>query len=1180
LVKNAAKAAAAMQNFTLVSEHNAAMILDYVASEKESDLLRLLGSDIPTQSLERAVLLSMYYQSERYFRSAGGIETRLTAAIRRNDRAAAWFEIRYGSNGWTPGNSILADAYGIAKRRYAESELFGLYGSSTTAQNISSSDALNVYTQYTTRRSRVLEYETLFGAGAGSTPHNEILQAESDYAHSDYANQAPPINLDVRTLEESLDIAFHRLIDEYAPGRATDINPLDVLVGSEIADTLRARGRNGYVLDALATSTTLPYLLLGEGGSDAIYGSNGADVLVGGLGNDRLMGGSGSDTYRFYSGDGQDDIYDSIGDGFGGDGQGAIVIDGVTLQGTFNQVDPTNHPGLYGNGTWNLEFSARTGNVGTLTITSAAGGSDRITLHNYQSGDLGILLGPTQSRNLPTLPANTTQEATTWYDLSHLVNVVYAVGQGIANAIGNFGELFSIGVLLGNEFANRLHNGEGDDELYGYGGKDTLIATGGNDQLFGGTEDDALSGGNDDDYLQGDEGNDVLAGGLGSDVLVGGDGADYLLGGASLVATYWDWTVSFSPDGYIVNFQQFNGSPSLLGDASDELRGGSGNDYLWGGEGDDLLYGESDNDQLSGDAGGDYLFGGTGDDLLIGDGSQSSNPYVFLDPQYHGNDYLDGGEGNDHLVGDGGSDELYGGAGNDVLTGDAAGIPIEYQGDDLLDGGAGDDVLNGYGKNDTLFGGDGNDTLIGDSSDIADADHGDDYLDGGAGIDTLIGGGGADTLYGGDGDDTLGGDADNVASDFHGDDYLDGGAGNDYLRGYGGNDTLLGGAGDDELHGEVGDDVLVGGAGVDSLDGGAGDDTYVFETGDATRNGQNESDTISDSEGTNIIQIEGITSTGVTLELSANGQALVINYGNNEGIAVTLGSTVNFSLDDGEFTFAELVGALDDGTLAFSSGSWTYRVGDSADNLLAATGSTTVSGGHGNDTLTGTGGLNTYLYSVGDGTDTIADTSAKFDALGAPIPNTLRFGSWLTVDDIELSYEGESLVLSVGWDPNDQIRIQGFNPGDVLGTHPIDQFEFSNGTVLTYADLMARGFDLTGTSGNDTILGTSVDDRIDGGAGNDSLAGGSGSDTYYWGNGSGQDFIDNSDASGPKTDTLWIGGGLAPEDLAFVRSGNRKLPRQGDSSELEFLATSAYSLGVRSPSASWGRSSLYSSSHQ
>jgi hypothetical protein len=42
----------------------------------------------------------------------------------------------------------------------------------------------------------------------------------------------------------------------------------------------------------------------------------------------------------------------------------------------------------------------------------------------------------------------------------------------------------------------------------------------------------------------------------------------------------------------------------------------------------------------------------------------------------------------------------------------------------------------------------------------------------------------------------------------------------------------------------------------------------------------------------------------------------------------------------------------------------------------------------------------------------------------------------------------------------------------------------------------------------------------------------------------------------------------------------RKLPRQGDSSKLEFLAVMANSTGVRSPSEAWGLSSLYSSVHQ
>jgi Ca2+-binding RTX toxin-like protein len=111
---------------------------------------------------------------------------------------------------------------------------------------------------------------------------------------------------------------------------------------------------------------------------------------------------------------------------------------------------------------------------------------------------------------------------------------------------------------------------------------------------------------------------------------------------------------------------------------------------------------------------------------------------------------------------------------------------------------------------------------------------------------------------------------------------------------------------------------------------------------------------------------------------------------------------------------------------------------------------------------------------------------------------------------------------------------------------PFDRIELDDGSTLTYADLLAQGFDIAGTAGDDTITGTSVDDRIDGGAGNDTLRGGAGSDTYHWGTGSGQDSIDNTDASVGKTDTLLIGSAMdviTAEQLAFVKSGNDLIVR-------------------------------------
>jgi trimeric autotransporter adhesin len=66
--------------------------------------------------------------------------------------------------------------------------------------------------------------------------------------------------------------------------------------------------------------------LRGDDGNDTLLGQAGADILKGGKGDDKLLGGAGADTYEFATGDGNDTIIDS-------DGQGDIKIDGITLTG-------------------------------------------------------------------------------------------------------------------------------------------------------------------------------------------------------------------------------------------------------------------------------------------------------------------------------------------------------------------------------------------------------------------------------------------------------------------------------------------------------------------------------------------------------------------------------------------------------------------------------------------------------------------------------------------------------------------------------------------------------------------------------------------------------------------------------------------------------------------------------
>jgi hypothetical protein len=66
----------------------------------------------------------------------------------------------------------------------------------------------------------------------------------------------------------------------------------------------------------------------------------------------------------------------------------------------------------------------------------------------------------------------------------------------------------------------------------------------------------------------------------------------------------------------------------------------------------------------------------------------------------------------------------------------------------------------------------------------------------------------------------------------------------------------------------------------------------------------------------------------------------------------------------------------------------------------------------------------------------------------------------------------------------DAVHIEGFDRNDVFNSSSISSFEFADGSTLTTAELLARGFDIDGTAGDDTLTGTNTTDRINGLGGN------------------------------------------------------------------------------------------------
>jgi len=216
---------------------------------------------------------------------------------------------------------------------------------------------------------------------------------------------------------------------------------------------------------------------------------------------------------------------------------------------------------------------------------------------------------------------------------------------------------------------------------------------------------------------------------------------------------------------------------------------------------------------------------------------------------------------------------------------------------------------------------------------------------------------------------------------------------------------------------------------------------------------------------------------------------------------------------------------------------------------------------------------NEFAYSAGSGLQTLGDI---------PGINTVTFGPGITSDMITLGLG--SLLLRIG-NSGDELELTDFDPSNALGPHNIEHFIFSDGTNISYEQLLARGFDIYGTSGDETLSGTNLDNRIHAGTGNDlligtgahdslyggvgndtlqagagvdQLVGGSGNDTLIAGTGGdrllggsgrntfvlnlgdGLDSIDDSadaQSSQPGTDVIEFGTGLTATDVVFAQQG-------------------------------------------
>ena len=565
--------------------------------------------------------------------------------------------------------------------------------------------------------------------------------------------------------------------------------------------------------------------------------------------------------------------------------------------------------------------------------------------------------------------------------------------------------------------------------------------------------------------------------------------------------------------GNIANALLYNGDTRSL---IENANGGSGNDTMSGNQANNTLNGNDGNDVINGLLGNDTLNGGAG------------------------NDTINGGDGADTITGGTGTDTVHGGNGNDTITSSGHGTyfgeannDYMYAGigsDETLDGGTGFDTLdttlwNGeytinmttgvtdYGESfinfENLITGDGNDTITGSSAANLIITNGGD--------DVIITGGGADTVYGGDGNDTITSSGAGYYSGGNGDDLmyaglgssetLDGGAGTDTLNttlwngeytinmvtgvtdyspesfinfenltSGNGADTITGTAGDNVINTNGGNDVIYGGDGNDTLNGGDGNDIIngggTF-TGTDTVDGGNGNDTI--------------TSSGAgTYQGGAGNDYMYANLGVNEvldGGANT--DTLDTTLFTGDYTVNLATGATNYGGESFVNFE-NLNSGSGNDTLTGTSGINVINGGAGNDSITGGGGADTLNGEAGD--DYLWATGFGNTSLNGGVGNDYIGGGF--------SYGGT-------WDGGDGIDTVDETLHDFKATYDLTAgtYTTANGVlnILNFENVVA------GTK-NDTINGTTGANNLNGGAGDDIINGNGGGDTIH--GGLGNDILD------------------------------------------------------------------------
>jgi Ca2+-binding RTX toxin-like protein len=393
--------------------------------------------------------------------------------------------------------------------------------------------------------------------------------------------------------------------------------------------------------------------------------------------------------------------------------------------------------------------------------------------------------------------------------------------------------------------------------------------------------------------------------------------------------------------------------------------------------------------------------------------------------------------------------------------------------------GAGDDsVMLGAGVPPVIFdGGAGNDTIIDGSSS-------NNTLMGGAGNNSIVGGSGADSLIGGTGDDTVSGGG---SGSFLEGNLANSGADNETLVGNAGNDTLISANGSDRLRGGSNVNYFLD-TGSDDTVCGKGNMNFALENSTAQFLNITQFIDPSDTGALDGAPASEIGNQAVTAKIVGTDLVVGGTTGNDSIVISTRGADL-VVVGDGsapeQFPESGLTGIEAFG----GAGNDTITIAHSI--LLPAT----ITGGAGNDSLSGDGGNNILIGGAGN--DTLVG--------GGGGTNLLVPGSYSQMQSI--SSGNDSLVGGAGYNIADfSLRSDNlFLSNDGLP----DSGDSAQGEEVTIAKNIQA---IWGGAGNNTIVGTTAGNFLSGGGGSgDSITGNAASDLIVGGSQGGNSVVVNKE---------------------------------------------------------------------